>query len=98
MATYTVVKGDTLSKIAGRYNTTYPELARVNNIPNPDLIRVGQVLQVPPYDAAPSTTTSSAAATTSKQEEPSMWWTAAKYGGGGSLLLWALYSIFKKKK
>lgn len=30
MATYTVVKGDTLSKIAGRYNTTYQDLARVN--------------------------------------------------------------------
>jgi murein DD-endopeptidase MepM/ murein hydrolase activator NlpD len=50
MATYTVVRGDTLSKIAGQYGTTYQDLARVNNIPNPDLISVGKVLEVPPYN------------------------------------------------
>lgn len=43
---YTVVWGDTLSAIALRYNTTYQELARINNIPNPNLIYVGQVLTV----------------------------------------------------
>lgn len=93
MATYTVVRGDTLSKIAGRYNTTYQELARVNSIPNPDLIKVGQVLQVPPYDAA--TSTSSGGAMTEKKED-STWWTVAKYGGG-SLLFWLLYRALKKK-
>jgi lysozyme len=44
---YTVVPGDTLSGIAARTGTTWQELARRNNIGNPDLIRVGQVIQVP---------------------------------------------------
>lgn len=94
MATYTVVRGDTLSKIAGRYNTTYQELARVNSIPNPDLIKVGQVLQVPPYDAATSTSSGGGAMT--EKKEDSTWWTVAKYGGG-SLLFWLLYKALKKK-
>mgnify|MGYP006300244451 CR=1 FL=1 len=101
MATYTVVKGDTLSKIAGRYGTTYPELARVNNIPNPDLIRVGQVIQVPPYDdQRPAPTDQSPASTdvskTEKKEEASTAMTVAKYAGGGLLVLW-LYSWLKKR-
>ncbi|MFC0434582.1 GH25 family lysozyme [Kutzneria buriramensis] len=44
---YTVVAGDTLSAIAERTGTTWQELASRNNIPNPNLIRVGQVIQVP---------------------------------------------------
>src|SRR5699024_9580719 len=36
--TYTVKEGDTLSGIAQRYGTTYQELARINNIKNPNLI------------------------------------------------------------
>ncbi len=45
--TYTVKRGDTLSLIAGRYGTTYQKLAQINNISNPNLIRVGQVLKLP---------------------------------------------------
>ena len=45
--TYTVVKGDTLSGIAAKYNTTYQELAKLNNIANPSLIHVGQVIKLP---------------------------------------------------
>lgn len=44
--TYTVVAGDTLSGIANRYGTTYQELARTNNISNPNLIYVGQVIKI----------------------------------------------------
>lgn len=44
--TYTVKSGDTLSAIAKKYNTTYQEIAKKNNIPNPNLIYVGQVLKV----------------------------------------------------
>lgn len=44
--TYTVKKGDTLSGIAKKYGTTYQELARINNIKNPNLIYVGQVLTI----------------------------------------------------
>lgn len=44
--TYIVQKGDTLSKIAARYGTTYQELAKINNIKNPNLIFPGQVLKL----------------------------------------------------
>ena len=44
--TYTVKKGDTLSKIATKYNTTYQEIAKKNNITNPNKIFVGQVLKI----------------------------------------------------
>lgn len=43
----TVQWGDTLSQIAREYNTSYQYLAQINNIPNPNLIYVGQTLKVP---------------------------------------------------
>lgn len=43
---YVVKKGDTLSKIARSYDTTYMELAKLNSIPNPNLIFPGQVLKL----------------------------------------------------
>jgi hypothetical protein len=42
--THTVVKGDTLSKLAVRYGTTVSELVKLNDITDPDYIVVGQVL------------------------------------------------------
>lgn len=45
--TYVVKKGDTLSGIANKYNTTYQELAKYNNISNPNIIQVGQVIKIP---------------------------------------------------
>lgn len=45
-ATYTVVKGDNLSRIAAKHNTTVAALTKLNNIKNPDLIKVGQVLKL----------------------------------------------------
>lgn len=45
--TYTVKKGDTLSKIALANNTTVRDLVSLNGIKNPNVIRVGQVLQIP---------------------------------------------------
>ena len=44
--TYTVVKGDTLTRIANRFGTTVQRLCELNNITNPNLIRVGQVLKI----------------------------------------------------
>jgi LysM repeat protein len=41
---YTVVRGDTLYKIALKYNTTVAALVERNKIPNPNLIYVGQQL------------------------------------------------------
>lgn len=48
--TYTVVRGDTLSKIAQRFLGSYkryPEIARLNGIRDPNRIRAGQVLRLP---------------------------------------------------
>lgn len=45
--TYTVVAGDTLSAIAARFGTTVTALVQANNIVNPNLIYVGQVLNIP---------------------------------------------------
>lgn len=45
--TYTVQRGDNLYRIALRNNTTVAELVRVNNIANPNIVFVGQVLRIP---------------------------------------------------
>jgi LysM repeat protein len=42
-----VQRGDTLSGIAARHNTTVEALMAVNGINNPNFIYVGQSLQVP---------------------------------------------------
>ncbi len=43
---YTVKAGDTLSKIAKKYNTTVAKLVKWNGITNPDLIHVGQKIKI----------------------------------------------------
>lgn len=43
----TVKRGNTLSKIAEEYNTSYQYLARINNIANPNIIHVGEKIKVP---------------------------------------------------
>lgn len=45
--TYTVVRGDTLSRIAQRFGISLAALISANNIPNPNLIYAGQVLVIP---------------------------------------------------
>lgn len=45
--TYTVQPGDTLSGIAVKYGTRVGVLAALNNLSNPNFIRVGQVLKLP---------------------------------------------------
>ncbi len=45
-SSYVVRSGDTLWHIASQYSTTAPAIARINHLSNPDLIRVGQVLQL----------------------------------------------------
>ncbi len=45
---YVIVRrGNTLSGIAAEYNTSYEYLAKINNIPNPNLIYVGERIYVP---------------------------------------------------
>ena len=43
---YVVKKGDTLSLIASKYNTTYQKLASYNNISNPNKIYPGQIIKI----------------------------------------------------
>ena len=45
--TYVVQPGDTLTHLAQRFDTTVHALVVANEIVNPDLIRVGQVLTIP---------------------------------------------------
>lgn len=44
---HTVLKGETLSKIAKRYNTTIEALQKANSIKNVNLIQIGQKLNIP---------------------------------------------------
>ena len=43
---YKVKSGDTLSKIAQNFSTTVDKIARDNNISNPNIIHVGDVLTI----------------------------------------------------
>ncbi len=52
---YTVQKGDTLTRIGLDNGQAWRDLARWNNLTNPDVIEVGQVLRVAPPGAAVET-------------------------------------------
>ena len=45
--TYTVQPGDLLKVIAARYGVSIASILAINDIPNPDSLRVGQVLVIP---------------------------------------------------
>ena len=47
MVIYFVKPGDTLWKIAKKYKSTVEDIARINNIENPDKINVGMQLFIP---------------------------------------------------
>ncbi|WP_323178750.1 LysM domain-containing protein [Streptomyces sp. NBC_01381] len=50
VTTYTVRKGDTLSSIASSKlgdSSRWGEIAKLNHLPNPDDIAVGQTLKLP---------------------------------------------------
>lgn len=46
VTTYTVKKGDTLSKIAAAHGTTWQALQKLNSIKNPNVISVGQKIRL----------------------------------------------------
>jgi len=48
--THKVKRGEYLSRIAARYDTTVSELVELNDIDNPSLINVGQVIKLPPEE------------------------------------------------
>jgi spore germination protein YaaH len=45
--TYTIVRGDNLTKIAKAFDTTVDELVKLNNIKDPNLIYAGAELKIP---------------------------------------------------
>jgi LysM repeat protein len=45
--TYRIKAGDTLFRIAARFGVSYRDIVAENNISNPNLIRVGQVIRIP---------------------------------------------------
>ena len=45
---YTIKKGESLSSIASRNKMSWKELAAYNHIANPDKVRVGQTILIPP--------------------------------------------------
>lgn len=59
VTTYTVVKGDTLTAIAAKYNTTVANLVNINNITDPNYIVVGQVIKLTNDGSSSSSSTTS---------------------------------------
>lgn len=58
--TYIVKSGDTLSGIAIRFNTTYQDLARINNITSPYVIYPNQVIKIKGDNTVANNTSNSA--------------------------------------
>lgn len=56
VATHRVVAGDTLTRIANKYGLSVDALLRANDLPNPDLLEVGQIITLPqpPVDYTPA--------------------------------------------
>lgn len=71
---YTVKTGDTLSKIAAKFGTTYQKLASYNGIANPNKINVGQKIKIP----------GSGVKTYTVKKGDSLWAIAAAQLGDGS--------------
>ncbi|MBN1207312.1 MAG: LysM peptidoglycan-binding domain-containing protein, partial [Myxococcaceae bacterium] len=60
MQNYTIRRGDTLSGLAKQFGTSVSELAKANNIRNPDLIITGRQLVIPDGFDRPGTRPSTA--------------------------------------
>ncbi len=71
---YTVKAGDTLWGIANKYGTTVSELVKLNDISNPNVIYVGEVLQISGESSGVETTEYTVKA------GDTLWGIAAKYG------------------
>lgn len=66
---YTVQRGDTLGKIANKYNTSADKIAKDNNIKNPNMIYVGQKLAIKKAVSTPSNSTNKPSNSTSNSNK-----------------------------
>jgi LysM repeat protein len=53
---YTVQEGDTLSAIAQRYGVSVNEIVAANDLPNPDVLSIGQAIVIPDHFVTPDAT------------------------------------------
>lgn len=79
---YSVKKGDTLSAIAKKYNTSVAELAKYNKIPDVNMIYVGQVIKIP--TKASTSTTVAKERTYTVQKGEGLYIIAKKVYGNGN--------------
>lgn len=87
---YTVQAGDTLSGIGARYGVDWRELAKLNGIENPNLIRVGQKIEIPGEEYEPEPE-EPAIVTYTVVKGDSLWGIAKKFYGKG----WKFPEILK---
>ena len=64
--TYTVQAGDTLSAIAQQHDVSMEALVAANDLPDPDVLQIGQVLMIPEDDATAAPPSSSSSPTPSE--------------------------------
>lgn len=81
---YIVKKGDTLSKIASKYGTTYQVLAEYNGIKNPNVISVGQKIKIPAVGSSSAVVTTPAERTYTVKKGDSLWKIAVQQLGKGA--------------
>lgn len=66
---YTVRSGDTLSQIAKQYGVNYMDIAKTNNIADPNRIYANQLLKIPGSSPAPAAPAVPAVPTMTKADE-----------------------------
>jgi len=86
--TYTLQWGDTLWSLAQRYGTTVEELARLNQIPDPNRIAAGAQIYIPGA-APPGTPPGGGGGGAPPEEQPAVpsWWGAEVFGEEGWVYL-----------
>ena len=83
-STYTVVAGDTLSGIGAKFGVNYQDIAKANNIADPNLIYPGQTFTIPGAGApTPTTPTATPQVQSTPQSTPQPQTTNQSSGGGG---------------